>query len=91
MLIGIFGATVTGVLTALPVELVVAIGGQALPSKMRNALSTALHEEYDHESALITFLLTLSGVSLAGVGSAFWGVVAGTLAALMQHYRRRLL
>ena len=91
VLIGIFGATVTGVLTALPVELVAAIAGLALLGTIGNALSTALHDEYHRESALITFLVTLSGVSLAGVGSAFWGVVAGTLAMLMQDYRRRVL
>ncbi len=91
VLIGIFGATVTGVLTALPVELVAAIAGLALLSTIGNSLSTALQDEYHRESALITFLVTLSGVSLAGVGSAFWGVVAGTLAMLMQDYRRRVL
>ena len=31
------------------------------------------------ESALVTFLVTASGVSLAGVGSAFWGLVAGVM------------
>jgi benzoate membrane transport protein len=35
-------------------------------------------------AAVITFLVTLSGVSLAGIGSAFWGVVAGTMALLVQ-------
>jgi predicted benzoate:H+ symporter BenE len=39
--------------------------------------------------ALITFLVTLSGVSLAGIGSAFWGVVAGALAFFVQQWRPR--
>ena len=39
------------------------------------------------EAALITFLVTLSGVSLAGIGSAFWGVVAGALALFVQQWR----
>lgn len=90
VLIGIFGATVTGVLTALPVELVAAIAGLALLGTIGGALSAALQDERHRESALITFLVTLSGVSLAGVGSAFWGVVAGILAMLLQDYRSRV-
>ena len=39
------------------------------------------------EAALITFLVTLSGVTIAGVGSAFWGIVAGALALLVQQWR----
>jgi benzoate membrane transport protein len=90
VLIGIFGATVTGVLTAFPKELVAAIAGLALLGTIGNALSSALQEDRNREAALITFLVTLSGVTLAGVGSAFWGVVAGGLAMLLQDWRRRL-
>jgi benzoate membrane transport protein len=35
----------------------------------------------------MTFLVTLSGVTVSGIGSAFWGVVAGALAIFVQHYR----
>ena len=90
LLIGIFGAAITGVLTAFPKELVAAIAGLALLGTIGNALSTALREELHREAALITFLVTLSGVVIAGVGSAFWGVVAGALALAVQQYRRRL-
>lgn len=89
VLIGIFGATVIGVLTAFPLELVAAIAGLALLGTIGNSLSAALHDERHREAALITFLVTLSGVSLAGVGSAFWGVVAGGLAMLVQDFRGR--
>ena len=91
VLIGIFGATVTGVLTAFPRELVAAIAGLALLGTIGNALSSALQDERNREAALITFLVTLSGVTLVGVGSAFWGVVAGGLAMLLQDWRRRLV
>ena len=39
-------------------------------------------------AALITFLVTASGLVLWGVGSAFWGVVAGALALAVQHWRK---
>ncbi len=89
VLIGIFGAVVTGLLTAFPKELVVAIAGLALLSTIGNGLHAALREDAHREAALITFLVTLSGVVIAGVGSAFWGVLAGSLALLTQEFARR--
>lgn len=84
VLIGLFGAAITGVLTAFPKELVAAIAGLALLGTIAGALTVALQDEGHREAAVITFLVTLSGVVLAGVGSAFWGVVAGAVALLVQ-------
>ena len=86
--IGLFGAVITGLLTAFPKELVVAIAGLALLGTIGTGLAAALREEPHREAALITFLVTLSGVVVAGVGSAFWGVVAGSFALFVQQYRR---
>ena len=83
-LIGVFGTAITGALTAFPKELIAAIAGLALLGTIGSALTTALKDEFHREAALITFLVTLSGVVLAGVGSAFWGVVAGALALGVQ-------
>jgi benzoate membrane transport protein len=89
VVIGLFGAAVTGVLTAFPRELVVAIAGLALLGSIGGGLAAALKDEHHREAALITFLVTLSGITLAGVGSAFWGVVAGAAALLIQGLGRR--
>jgi len=88
VVIGIFGAAITGVLTAFPKELVAAIAGLALLGTIGSGLSTALREESHREAALITFLVTLSGVVIAGIGSAFWGVVAGAIALVVQQFGR---
>ena len=88
VVIGIFGAVITGLLTAFPKELIAAIAGLALLGTIGNGLATALREDGHREAALITFLVTLSGVVVAGVGSAFWGVVAGSLALFVQQYGR---
>jgi len=85
--IGLFGAAVTGVLTAFPRELVVAIAGFALLGSIGGGLAVALKDDAHRESALITFLVTLSGLSLWGIGSAFWGVVAGAIALFVQQWR----
>ena len=87
--VGLFGAAVTGVLSAFPRELVVAVVGLALLGSIGGGLAVALREDAHREAALITFLVTLSGVSLAGIGSAFWGVVAGAFALIVQQWRPR--
>ncbi|GIX23920.1 MULTISPECIES: benzoate/H(+) symporter BenE family transporter [Caldimonas] len=78
---------VVGLLAAVPRELVWALAGLALLGTIGAGLATAVKDESHREAALVTFLVTLSGVTLWGVGSAFWGVVAGTLALMVQHYR----
>jgi benzoate membrane transport protein len=86
--IGLFGAIVTALLAAFPKELIAAIAGLALLGTISAGLASALGDEKHREAAIITFLVTLSGVVIAGVGSAFWGVVAGTLALFVQNLRR---
>ncbi|MEO7129641.1 MAG: benzoate/H(+) symporter BenE family transporter [Rhodoferax sp.] len=88
IVIGIFGAAVTGLLTAFPKELVAAIAGLALLGTIGGGMAAAIRDESHREAAIITFLVTLSGVVIAGVGSAFWGVVAGAIALFVQQYGR---
>jgi benzoate membrane transport protein len=88
-LAGLAGAAVVGLLQAFPRELVLAVAGLALLGTIATGLATALREEMHRDAAALTFLVTLSGVSLLGVGSAFWGVVAGTIAWLVPQWRAR--
>ena len=85
--IGLAGGAVVGLLQAFPRELVLAVAGLALLSTIAGGLASALKDERHRDAAILTFLVTLSGLTLAGVGSAFWGVVAGTAALLVQHGR----
>jgi benzoate membrane transport protein len=86
LVIGVFGAAVTSLLAAFPKELVAAIATLALLGTIGGGLAAAVKEESHREAALITFLVTLSGVVIAGIGSAFWGLVAGALALFVQQY-----
>lgn len=88
IVIGLFGATVAAVLAALPKELIAALAGIALFGTIASSLSSALHEESEREPALITFLVTASGLTLFGIGSAFWGLIAGVLTLLILRKRR---
>lgn len=88
VLVGLFGATVAAVFAAFPKELVMAIAGLALFGTIGNSLAAAMREESDREPALIAFLVTASGISLGGIGSAFWGLVAGAVTLLV--WRRKI-
>lgn len=81
---GVFGATVAALFAAFPKELVMAVAGLALFGTIGNSLSAALREDRGREAALITFLVTASGFSLGGIGSAFWGLIAGSIALLLR-------
>ena len=77
LLTGVFGATVVGLFVALPRALVVTIAGLALLGTIASGLAGALAHEKERDAALITFLVTASGLTLAGIGSAFWGLLLG--------------
>lgn len=84
LLTGLFGATVAALFAAFPSELIMAVAGLALLGTIGNSLAVGLSAEKGREAVLITFLITASGVSLAGVGSAFWGLLIGLLAYKLQ-------
>ncbi|MEU4203398.1 benzoate/H(+) symporter BenE family transporter [Streptomyces sp. NPDC039022] len=83
LLIGAFGSTLVVLFAGLPKELVAAVAGVALFGALAGGLTAAVKEEKDREAALITFLATASGVTVAGIGSAFWGLVFGVVAHLI--------
>jgi benzoate membrane transport protein len=85
--IGLLAGAVVGLIAAFPKELVLAVAGFALLGTIGGGLSTAMKDDKSREAALITFLVTASGLSLWGVGAAFWGVVAGTVTLAVQHWR----
>ena len=89
-IVGIFGAAVATLLAAFPRELIVAVAGLALLGTIGSGLAAALKDDRHREAALVTFLVTLSGLSLGGVGSAFWGVVAGAVTLFVQQWRPRI-
>ncbi|MBV6271648.1 benzoate/H(+) symporter BenE family transporter [Alcaligenaceae bacterium CGII-47] len=89
LLTGIFGATVVGLFAAFPYELVAAIAGLALLSTLGNSLVDALQDSAGREAALVTFLTTASGMTLMGIGSAFWGLLLGSLCHVLMRIDRR--
>ncbi|HLD64493.1 MAG TPA: benzoate/H(+) symporter BenE family transporter [Pseudomonas sp.] len=80
ILMGIFGATLASVFAALPRELIAALAGLALFGAISNGLTGAMADEKQREAALITFLVTASGMSFLGLAAAFWGLLFGLAA-----------
>lgn len=76
---GIFAATLAALFAAFPKALILSIAALALFSSIIGGLTQAMQEPEEREAALITFLVTASGMTLFTVGSAFWGIVAGLL------------
>lgn len=88
-LIALFGASLVGLFGALPPALLATVAGTALLGSMAGALGTALANEKERLAAAGTLAVTVSGVTLMGVGSAFWGLVFGLLILTGERLLRR--
>lgn len=84
LLTGLLGATVASLFAALPHALVAAIAGFALLGSIAGSLAGALADDAERDAALLTFLVTASGLSLFGIGSAFWGLALGLAGRALQ-------
>ncbi len=75
-----FSAALIGLIAALPPELIKTVAGLALMGAFAGALGSALSEEAKRFPAVLTLAVTASGLTLFGIGSAFWGLAAGLVA-----------
>lgn len=93
LLLALFSPFLVGVFLALPHAVIAALTGLALIPALLGALEGMLAPAADRDPAIVTFLATASGLSLLGIGSAFWGLAAGFFAlgarALLRRQRRR--
>lgn len=74
---GIFSVSIVGLFTNLPTTFIAVLAGLALLSAISANVLIAVEDQAHRESALLTFLVTASGMTLFGIGSAFWGVALG--------------
>lgn len=86
--IGLLGATVVAIFFAFPNELILAVAGMALFSTIGSSLITALETESQREPAIITLLVSASGMSLFGIGAAFWGLLSGVAATFFLNWNK---
>lgn len=80
VLLGLTAGLSAALLTAAPPLLVEAVAGLALLGTLGSALASALTAEAGREAAVITFVVTASGMTAFGIGAPFWGLLAGLAA-----------
>ncbi|WP_206953243.1 benzoate/H(+) symporter BenE family transporter [Trinickia acidisoli] len=85
---GIFGATIAALFAALPKALVVSVAALALFGSIMSGLTNAMSNVREREAALVTFMVTASGLTLLSIGSAFWGLTAGIITQVVLNARR---
>ncbi|CAB4628306.1 unannotated protein [freshwater metagenome] len=79
---GVFAAFVL----AVPSELLLAIVGIALLPSFISAIGISLEDKQTRLPAAITFIVGAAGISVFGIGGAFWALVAGLLVLGWQNY-----
>jgi benzoate membrane transport protein len=90
LVIAAFSAALIGLIAALPPELIRTVAGLALMGAFAGALSSALSDASKIFPAVLTLAVTASGLTLFGIGSAFWGLAAGLLALALDSLALRL-
>jgi len=89
LIFAIFGASLVAIFAVLPQSLIVLVAGLALMASLANALAIALKDEGDRMAATVTFVVTASGLTLFGVGAAFWGLIAGLVVLFLDRLKKR--
>ena len=90
VIFGLAAGAVTAFVSLAPPILIQAVAGLALISAFANSALNAFRETDGREAAAVTFLVTASGVSFAGISGAFWGLVAGGLMLALSRYVGKL-
>lgn len=77
IVLGLLAGIVTAFVSIAPAILIQAVAGLALISAFSGATVTAFQDAKTREAAAVTFLVSASGISVAGISGAFWGLIAG--------------
>jgi len=79
ILAGIFASTVVAVFTAMPIVITQLLAGLALLATIQASLEKSFAVDSHKEAALLTLLVTASGVSIVGLSAPILGLIAGLL------------
>ena len=82
IVLGLGAGVATALIGAAPPVLITAVAGLALLGALVTAIGNALEQPAHRIPAIATFLVTASGLSVVGIGSAFWGLVVGAVIML---------
>ena len=88
VLFGLFAGAATAFISAAPPILIQAVAGLALLGVLGSSILGAVSDPDAREAAVITFLVTASGLSFFGISGAFWGLAAGGAMLAWTRWRR---
>lgn len=89
LVFALFGASLVALFAVLPPSLIVLVAGLGLLAPLANALSIAMTDPGDRIAATVAFAVTASGLTLGGIGAAFWGLVAGLIVLALDRMKMR--
>jgi len=89
LIFALFGASLVAIFAVLPQSLIALVAGLGLLAPLANALAIALKDEAERIPATVAFAVTASGLTLFGVGGAFWGLVGGLLVLALDRSKNR--
>jgi len=85
VMFGLTAGAAIAFISVSPPVLIAAVAGLALFGALSGSLLSAMSSERDREAALITFLVTASGITFFGISGVFWGLLAGGVVYLWDH------
>ena len=88
LVLAAFGASLVGLVAAMPPALIATVAGVALLAPLMGAMATAMADEGQRFAAALAFAVTASGIAAFGIGAPFWGLVAGLAALGLDRLRR---
>ncbi|HEY5319912.1 MAG TPA: benzoate/H(+) symporter BenE family transporter [Galbitalea sp.] len=89
LVLGLCAGLATSLVSASPPILITAVAGLAMLGALVSGITASLEQPENRIVAIITFLVVASGIVVAGIGSPFWGIVAGGTVMLWLSWHRR--
>lgn len=86
LVMAVAGASLVGIIAALPSALITTVAGLALVSPLLGALAGAMERPTERFAAVLTLAVTASGLNLFGIGAAFWGLLLGLAVLLLDRH-----
>jgi len=87
--LGLAAGVAVALVSAAPEILITAVAGLAVLGALITSVVNALEEPTHRVAAIVTFLIVASGIVVAGIGSAFWGLLAGSIVFVWLGWRRK--
>lgn len=90
LIFAVFGASLVALFAVLPATLIMLVAGLGLLGPLANAMTIAIAEAGQRTAATVTFVVTASGLTVFGIGAAFWGLLAGLAVLGLDFAKKRL-